>query len=359
MKTEKVIIPKMKGAIKQEIEEHIQLLKTLETPRGLFRASAQDAGTGYDKAWLRDNFYTSLAFEAIGDWDTVRRIWRAVLNIFLRHEDKIEWALKHKPYQSWQYIHARYNPETFEEYWEEWGNKQNDAVGAILFKLGDLYVKDHSVVETEDDKRIIQKLVMYLNSIEYWHDPDNGAWEEYEEIHASSVGAAVAGLKRVSAMPFIEIPEALIEKGEQALKNLLPRESESKFCDLSLLSLMYPYEEVGNDRAEEILKNVEYHLEKRQGIIRYKHDRYYNKNKDGFSEEAEWTMGFPWLAIIYQRRNNPEKAQLYLDKARQVLTKDGKLPELYYSNSETPNQNIPLAWAESMFIGALSEIGEM
>ena len=41
-----------------------------------------------------------------------------------------------------------------------------------------------------------------------------------------------------------------------------------------------------------IIENVEYHLERRRGVVRYKNDRYYNKNKDRYSEEAEWTMGF-------------------------------------------------------------------
>jgi predicted nucleotidyltransferase len=33
----------------------------------------------------------------------------------------------------------------------------------------------------EDDIRVLQKLVYYLQSIEYWHDKDNGIWENDEE----------------------------------------------------------------------------------------------------------------------------------------------------------------------------------
>ncbi|PCI20694.1 glycoside hydrolase family 15 [Candidatus Wolfebacteria bacterium] len=340
------------------VQNSINNIKALQSPSGLFLASAQDVSTGYNKAWLRDNFYTVMAFEATEDWDTVKTVWKAILTIFSKHEDKINWAIENKPHESWQYIHARYNPETFEEYWEEWGNKQNDAIGAILFKLAELEEKGQSVIETEDEKRITQKLIEYLNSIEYWNDPDNGIWEEYEEVHLSSVGAVVAALKKLKPLEYISIPEGMIEKGEEALKSLLPRESVSKFTDLALLSLLYPYNVVDKEVGDQILENIEYHLEKKRGVVRYKNDEYYNKNEDNHSEEAEWTMGFPWLSIIYSERGNKEKAQEYLEKTKSVLTGDRKLPELYYSNSDRPNENIPLGWAESLFVVALTKLQE-
>ncbi len=346
--------------LRAEIAAHLDILRSLETPSGLFLASASGVSTGYDKAWLRDNFYTSLAFEAAGEWKTVARCSRAVLDIFLKHEDKIDRAGRERPHASYQYIHARYHPETFEEFWDEWGNKQNDAVGAVLFKLGDLERRGRGVVATEDDRRIVQKLVDYLASIEYWHDPDNGVWEEREEMHSSSIGACVAGLRRArEAFPFVIIPDNLIERGEETLHALLPRESASKFCDLALLSLFYPYDLVQGDVADQILTNLEYHLARERGVVRYKTDRYYNKNADQWSEEAEWTMGFPWLAIIYARRGALSRAAQYLDHARAVLTTDGMLPELYFSNSTTPNENIPLAWAESLFVVALVQCSRL
>ncbi len=335
-----------------EIEKHLGHLRTLQAPSGLFLASAAEVSTGYNKAWLRDNFYTALAFEAVEDWEAVKKCWRAMLDVLLRHEDKITWAGEHKPHQSWQYIHARYHPETFEEFWEEWGNKQNDAVGAILFKLGKLEQRGQGVIITDDDKRLTQKLVDYVKSIEYWHDPDAGMWEENEEVHASSVGAVVAGLRAVAKLPFVTMPEDLIQKGEGALKNLLPRESKNKFADLAQLSLIYPYNIIDRAAADEILKNVEYHLSKARGVLRYKTDKYYNANQDSWSEEAEWTMGFPWLAIIHHERGDKLLAEEYLAKAEAVLTPEGKMPELYYSNNDKPNENIPLAWAESLLIVA-------
>ena len=91
-------------------------------------------------------------------------------------------------------------------------------------------------------------------------------------------------------------------------------------------------------------------------MIRYKGDHYYNKNPDGWSEEAEWTFGLSWLAIIHHRLGNLEKAQYFLDQAKRTVARTGAIPELYLSNSTKHNDNIPLGWSESLFIIALYEI---
>lgn len=338
------------------IKHHLDSLKKLRVGEsGLFLASPQNVTTGYDKAWLRDNFYECLAFEYTGQWDVVRQTYRSILDIFLKHEAKIDKAIAEKPTHSFEYIHPRYNPKSFNEYWEEWGNKQHDAVGAILFRLGELEQHDgFSVIETADDKRIIQKLVEYLASIQYWIDPDNGMWEEAEEVHASSVGACVAGLKKIDELDFIHVDPELIKRGEEVLHKILPRESEKKFVDLALLSLIYPYNIVTDLERDTILENVEYHLVKDLGVIRYKSDLYYNKDEiDRVSQEAEWTFGLSWLAIIYERMGNKPKAEEYIQKAMATVDSVDDIPELYYSNSEIHNENSPLGWSESMFVVAL------
>lgn len=337
------------------LKHHLHNLHKLMSPKGLFLASPKGVHTGYDKAWLRDNFYECMAFEYVGHWDVVRTTYRAILNIFLKHEAKIDAAIAHKPESSFEYIHPRYHPDTFDEFWEEWGNKQHDAVGAILFRLGELANHGaYNVIETADDKRIVQKLVNYLGSIEYWMDPDNGMWEEAEEVHASSVGACVAGLKKINELDYIHVPAELIANGEAVLHKLLPRESQKKFVDLALLSLIYPYNIVTDTERDKILDNVEYHLVKNLGVLRYKNDMYYNKDGfDGISQEAEWTFGLSWLAIIYERMGNKPKAEEYIQKAMATVDSVDEIPELYYSNSESHNENSPLGWSESMFIVAL------
>ncbi len=340
-------------SVKDIIKQHIVILENLQYQSGLFAASSKEVDTGYDKSWLRDNFYEALAFLILNDYKTVKKTARALLHIFLKHEYKIDHAIKKKPQHKHEYIHARFHPETFDEFWEDWGNKQNDAIGAILFLIGELYHKKQNVLDNEDDYRIVQKLVSYLQSLQYWQDYDSGMWEEDEEVHASSVGACLAGLIAVKKIPKIHVPIDTIRNGRMALNHLLPRESDKKFVDLAQLSLIFPYNVVSVQQTKDILKNVEYHLVKRKGVIRYKNDYYYNKNKDGHSEEAEWTFGFSWLALIYKKLGDEPKAKEYEQKALETINAKGEVPELYYSNTNIHNENSPLGWSESMLIIAL------
>ncbi|MGB9748888.1 MAG: glycoside hydrolase family 15 protein [Candidatus Woesearchaeota archaeon] len=321
-----------------------QKLQSLKYSNGL-RCASPTKETGYNRIWLRDNIYQALGLEKINMKEAVKT-YRAILKILKKYEWKIDKAIISKPKTKQDYIHPIYTPE-MSEINQEWGFKQNDAIGALLFKIGDLELKGKRILRSKKDRQIMQKLVYYLASIEYWKDTDNGIWEEHEELHASSIGACVAGLKKISKIVYV--PKYLIKNGELSLKKILPRESETKEVDMALLSLIYPYNVVSKKMAATILKNVESNLVRNKGVIRYIGDKYYFRGK-----EAEWTMGFPWLAIIYRNFNNPEKYAHYMRKTIEVMNANSELPELYFGDSNEHNENTPLGWSQALFIVALS-----
>ncbi len=328
------------------LSQSLQILRTMQYPTGLFAASRMTANTGYNLAWIRDNVYTAIGLEAAQKYNIAKKTLRALLDVLLKHEYKIDWAVREKPKHHYQYIHARYDPITMEEVYEQWGNKQNDAIGALLFKIGDLEEKGIKIVRNESDLRLIQKLVYYLQSIEYWHDKDNGMWEENEEVHASSIGACVAGLKKISKI--VDVPKDLINKGKTTLNKLLPRESETKEADMALLSLIYPYNIASKKQRDAILKNIEGKLVKEKGVIRYIGDKYHYRNG-----EAQWTKGLPWLAIIHRQMNKPDKYAHYMRKTMEAMNGKGELPELFYADGNQYNENCPLAWSQALFVAGL------
>jgi phosphorylase kinase alpha/beta subunit len=167
-------------------------------------------------------------------------------------------------------------------------------------------------------------------------------------VHASSIGACVAGLKKIRKI--VDVPEDLIQKGQEALNKLLPSESETKKADMALLSLIYPYNIVTEEQAEQILRNVEMKLTRGKGIIRYIGDKYHYRNG-----EAMWTKGFPWLAIIYKQLNRPDKYAFYMRKTLEVINEKGELPELYYADGKAYNENCPLVWSQALFLVGLKE----
>jgi len=340
-----------------EIKQHLDIIRTMETPTGVFTASGED--TFYNKAWLRDIYFIVLSFLEVGEMETVKKAAKALLTVLVKHQDKINWAIEHRPQETWQYIHARFHPETFEEYWEEWGNSQNDAVGEVLHLLVELELRGESVVETDDERAMLQKLIDYLVALEYWHDSDNGIWEENLEVHASSIGSVVAALKKAKQIEWLHVSDDAIHLGEDALNKLLPRESSTKFVDLALMTLIYPFAVTSEEQTTEILRNVEYHLVRGKGVLRYVFDRYYNYNEDGYSQEAEWHFGLSWLAIIYAERGEKDRAWYYLEKAKAAITPEGHAPEAYFSHTDKPNPNTPLAWAESMYVIALHKVRQL
>lgn len=208
--------------------------------------------------------------------------------------------------------------------------------------------KGRMIIRDSGDLRILVKLVQYLGSIRYWEDKDHGIWEWTEKVHTSSVGACLAGLKAISK--YVSVPNELIEKGQEALDMLLPSESKSKGTDLALLSLIYPYDIVSPAQRDAILKNVEEKLVRKRGVIRYPGEHYYNRKG-----EVEWTMGFPWLAIIYKKLGNRKKYGHYRGKAMFVMNSARELPELYFAGSPEHNENSPLGWAQSLYLVALAE----
>jgi GH15 family glucan-1,4-alpha-glucosidase len=324
----------------------LRKIKKLQYKTGLFGAASLDVDTGYNKAWIRDNVYMALGLEKGKDIKSAKGALQGLFDVFLKHEYKIDWAIKEKPDDKYKYIHARFCPFTFEEFHEDWGNKQNDAVGAFLFKIGDLYKQGIMVIRNENDLRITQKLVYYLESIQYWHDPDNGVWENDEEVHASSIGACVAGL--VAVKQIVDVPNHIIENGRNELNNLLPRESQMHEVDLALLTLIYPYNIVSNEQRDQILENVERLLVRKKGVVRYFGDWYYNNGK-----EAEWVMGFPWLASVYKQIGNKEKYDHYMLKTYSCMNWKGDLPELYYGGTTNYNENTPLGWNHAMLLCAM------
>ena len=248
----------------------------------------------------------------------------------------MDWMIKQPTKESYRYIHPRYD-EHGNEILEPWGNKQNDAIGALLWKTGDLEKKGMTL--RPGDKEIIQKIVHYLQAIEYWHDADNGMWENAEEVHASSIGACLAGL--IAVQNIVDVPLHLIAHGEHALRTMLPNESSTRHADFALLSLIWPYKVVTEQEKTQILKNVEEQLVREKGVIRYSGDDYYNNGK-----EAEWPLGLIWLAIIYKDKSH--KYHFYLNKAREAMNENEDMPELYYGGTSTHNENTPLAWAMSL-----------
>lgn len=340
----------------KQLQQSYNILSKLRLDNGMYIASPSN---DYHYVWLRDTFYEVLPYLNSDD-DRYEKTYHRILDLLKEYKWKIDIHSSEKPVFPYQYIHARYEANTVTELHMEWGHAQHDAVGAILFGIAEGVRVGKDIIRDDSDRHVIQSVVNYLACCEYWQDPDNGMWEEWKEVHASSVGAVVAGLRAISKQNIADVPHTLIQKGKETLNTLLPRESDSRPIDLSLLSLIYPYNVVDDYQKEQILYKVETLLLRERGVIRYLGDSYYSTIEKShgrhlplghyYGTEAEWTFGLPWLALVHMSMGNNASAREYLARTEKVMLEDGSLPELYFANSDKYNGNTPLGWANAMYI---------
>lgn len=327
-----------------DLNKAVEVLDRMRLSNGAYTASTSK---DYYFVWIRDVVYTVLPF--LNDCsDRYEKAYHALFDLFRSYEWKLDIHTLKKPEYLFEYIHSRYSTD-LREIPVEWGHAQNDAIGAFLWGVGEGLRNGQHVIRDDRDLGIIQKLVHYLECLQYWQAKDNGMWEENMEIHASSIGACVAGLNSVKML--VDVKDELIKKGEETLRFILPRESETKETDLSLLSLIFPYRIVDRKTAMKIIQDISSKLERLYGCIRYKNDQYYNEGS-----EAEWCFGLPWLGLCSLELGLTSKAMEYFEKTKKITPENFEVPELYIGGKNVPNVNTPLAWSVSLVYLFLSRI---
>jgi phosphorylase kinase alpha/beta subunit len=347
-----------------KVEQSYAIVKKLQLDHGLFLASTS---SDYSYVWLRDSFYMSLPFMD-KQCGTYEKVYHRILDLLIELEDKLDYHTKIKPQLWYEFIHARYSAQDVKEIPDhEWGHSQNDAIGAILWGIAEGTHAGRKVLRNPKDLQIVQKLVYYLETLEYWKHDDSGMWEEIREVRSSSIAACVAGLESVRDWLYaVDVPHELIRNGKVALYNLYPRETTTRNVDLAQLSMIYPYAVLDAYAMEGILQHVEDNLVRERGVIRYVGDSYYSTLEEQHgrgmsrkfyeSTEAEWCFGFGFLSLGYMQLGNVEKAIYYLNKLESVMLEDGSCPELYFSGTDKYNKNTPLGWSNAMHILAYEKV---
>ncbi|MBC7552370.1 MAG: glycoside hydrolase family 15 [Taibaiella sp.] len=344
------------------IEKSYGILDSMRLPNGLYIASPS---IHYSAVWIRDSLYISLPF-LNKTCNTYERTIHRLLDLMLDYEWKIDIHIADRPREPWQYIHAKYDAHNVKEISEAWGHAQHDAVGMLLWSIGEGERHGKRIIRNSRDRDMVQKLVYYLRSCEYWQDKDNGMWEEHREVHASSVGACVAGLRSVSYL--VDVPQHLVTKGLAALEELGADETDNRVADMAQLSLVYPYRVYSREMAVQVIAKVEKRLLRANGVARYEGDSYYSTvEHDGrhqplahyFGTEAEWCLGLPWLAICHMELGNFEEAQAYIEQTEKIILPDGSIPELYYAKSQQYNPNTPLGWANALYLVAKERMNKL
>ncbi|WP_077338740.1 glycoside hydrolase family 15 protein [Pseudocolwellia agarivorans] len=391
------------------------IIKRQHPVTGLLPASTAITTHGdYTDAWVRDNVYSilsvwslSMAFKRGGDKikcdeleQSTIKLMRGLLTSMMRQSDKVE---KFKAtLDPMDCLHAKYSTTTGLTVVgdDEWGHLQIDATSIFLLMIGQMSASGLRIIKTIDEVDFIQNLVYYIAFA--YRTPDYGIWERGNkinngktEINASSVGMAKAALQALDGFNLFgkdanpraiihTIPDA-VSRARNTLAHLLPRESMSKEVDSALLSIIgFPAFAVSDKQVIDKTKNkILSELGGDYGCKRFlwdghqtaveDHSRIHYEHSElaNFANiESEWPLFYTYLYIQALFDNDADEAKKYKDKLEAIMVDvDGKklLPELYYVEDEnieaerrspgsqprTPNENIPLVWAQSLYFTGL------
>jgi Glycosyl hydrolases family 15 len=381
--------------IKQALADH-HSYEILPVANGLFAASSSQSPeslSGYQNVWVRDNIMVADSFRRRGEFAPAIACIQGLTRFFATQLPRFREIISdptrvlHKDAN--RRPHIRFTAQTLAELPEKWTHAQNDALGqALWFRFQ--FANTNVLPMSPADYEIYRMFPAYFAAIEYWQDPDSGAWEEGVKINNSSVGAVLAGLqemRKYHASQRISPAEdeqltLLIAKGRQRLDATLPFESPpQRLVDSALLFLIQPLEVVQTREMQDAILNlVQARLKGAFGIKRYAGDSYFCQDYDewfppeqmstSFSDklefrdahlqpecEAQWCLFDPLLSIIYGQRflaDRSDRASFqkqlqYFNRSLAQVTAAGQCPELYFlkHGRYIPNVHTPLAWTQA------------
>jgi phosphorylase kinase alpha/beta subunit len=380
---------------------------------GLLPAStAVNEHGDYRDAWVRDNVYSilavwglALAYRRLDNDDgrtyelehAVIKVMRGLLFAMMQQTPKVE-AFK-KSQNPLDALHAKYNTATGDTIVADdaWGHLQLDATSLYLLMLTQMISSGLNIIHSLDEVNFVQNLIFYIGRS--YRTPDYGIWERGDktnhgepELNASSVALAKAALEALSGFNLFGVRGSQasvlhvlpddIARSRIVLEAMLPRESRSKEIDAALLSaISFPAFAVEDPELVKRTRNdIITKLSGKYGLKRFLKDghqtaledihrlHYESEDLKQFEHiESEWPLFFAYLMLDGCFFGDAEQVKIYSEKLERVaIERHGMklLPELYYvpqehlelerekpgSQQRLPNDNMPLVWAQSLWL---------
>jgi len=391
----------------EALREKLAAAKTLEVranEHGIYAASASqgdDAASGYQNAWVRDNAMVAYSRFACGDAESAIRTARG-LTTFLKTQTEKMGRIIAKPKRKEEVQerpHIRFNAKTLQENEEEWAHAQNDALGEAVW-LRFLLANEAGFALEAEERELYALFPAYFDATQYWKDADSGAWEEARKVNSSSIGSVMAGLREMDryVRDGNEIEGAkksaladLLKKGRRVLEVQLPFEAPpERKTDAALLFLIYPLRVVTDARMKRFIVSLtRARLMGDVGIRRYLSDSYFCQDydewyppeersadfaqrlavRDEFLQpgcEAQWCLFDPLLSVIYgddyQQTGSAEALRRQLEHLNRAIGQldEGRCPEMYFlkQGKWATNEHTPLAWTQANLAVAVECLGK-
>ena len=359
------------------------VLKSMEQFRGAngaFRAGSGD----YGAMWLRDQLFSAktywyLAMIASSETERAEMLEKlrtsvmVVFDFYKKYLHKLKAQIS-APYEIKSGIpHAKVEPDTLKEIQtdDNFGHHQLDVIGLFLHTVSDLIFKNIRIIRNKEDLEVVQLLIYYLRSVEYWQRSDFGIWEYCKLRHLYSIGSVIGGLSYVKKqMREVVLHDALIQTGWTEFNNMFPKASwdkcwdtrHSHCCDASQLFLIWPFNILDYNRQNQILDRIlnghraedgTWHsLRLALGFIRFPGDNFYASYSNGYSPPV-WPMFLFVVSIIYSQRHEYTLAKEFFVRGENAIDNNG-VPEIYVDGKS--NQHTPLTMGNAFALIAYAKL---
>ena len=369
---------------------------------------------GVPHAWVRDNvaaissvWALSMAYRRNPDVEENRAViftleqatvqcMRGLMTAMMGQKEKVERFKS--SFSLRDALHAKYQGDTGQAVVgdSDWGHLQLDATALYLLTLAQMTEAGLSIIYTLDEVAFIQNLVFYIECA--YVIPDYGMWERGDksnqnivELNSSSVGMAKAALMAMKGLNLYGArggPASVIHvlpdetvKCSAVLESMLPRESNSKETDASILTIIgYPGFSVRKKTlVEETLSTLTLKLGGKFGMKRFLRDGYKTPRENTArlhyeawelrhfeNIECEWPLFLCYLSITSFFNGDMEQASALSNNLDSLTVKDGDctlLPELYQleerhvaaeyglpgSSPKVAAGRCPFMWAQALF----------
>jgi GH15 family glucan-1,4-alpha-glucosidase len=325
----------------------------------------------YRFCWMRDSYYTLLAFEKIGNKEVLLNYIKYISQIDSKYIDR--WpplhpiSLDREPIEQEISLAGYLNEKPVRIGNQAFEHIQNDIYGQVITTLLPFFTNELiSITDRQKYLPIISKLVKKIE--ETMEDPDNGLWEfrGLKQFHCYTYLFHWAGCKSAIKIATIfndpilhdlaskNIPKAIskIESCYDKETGLYFQAAGNKNLDASLLQLItMHYLEPENPKAKRLLTALEKNLSTENGLFyRYLHEDDFGKPDVTFLICAFWYIEA--LAVMGQRDKARSNINLVLKYGNHL----NLFSEDVHAKSGSQWGNFPQTYSHAGLIQAVNAI---
>jgi GH15 family glucan-1,4-alpha-glucosidase len=346
--------------------------------------SLQDAGGAYPAsptfsvyrgyAWLRDGAFIADGMSAAGEVESASRFFdwcdRMLVDCEGRIAQIVAAAASGTPVDDQHMLPTRFTLDGVDDD-ADWWDFQLDGYG--LWVWAAIAHAERHGLDASRWRRGIELTVDYL--VSSWSRPCYDWWEEHlEEVHVSTLGSIVAGLRAAAGAPFLDAARAASASGTaDAAHELLLAEGTrdghlikwigSTEVDASLAALAGLLDVVpaSSPLGLASIAELDRELVVDGGMHRFTADTYYGG--------GQWPLLSCMLGLAHVAAGNRDRALELLRWAGSTVSPNGDMPEQVDRHLLAPAfvdewverwgpSADPLLWSHAMFLRLAVELGE-